>query len=270
MKLMVSLFRGVALLLLALAGGGCPQEGQNQFADEEREPHFIEGSRHVNEMDYRAAIESFEKALSVNRGSASAHWELAVLFESKVTDPAAAIYHYERFLRLRPKSDKAETTRQRILACKQDLARTVSLGPVTEKVQRDLERLIEENRRLTDENRRLNDQLKKGYAAPSATATDPNAHPVSRGAPPPTGAGGTVSALTGGLVAPPGARVGSPAVGELGPVAGGARRIHVIQPHETLGSISRQYGVKLEVLTSANPGLDPRRLRPGQKLNLPP
>ena len=39
----------------------------------------------------------------------------------------------------------------RILACKQQLAQTVSLGPVTEKQQREFEQLVEENKRLRED-----------------------------------------------------------------------------------------------------------------------
>ena len=69
----------------------------------------------------------------------------------KESDPAAAIYHYERFLKLSPNSGKEEMVKTRILACKQQLAQTVSLGPVTEKQQRDFELLAEENKHLRDE-----------------------------------------------------------------------------------------------------------------------
>src|SRR5207302_6627330 len=135
--------------------------------------------------DYNGAIESFEKALEVNPRSASAHFELGCLFDEKETDPAAAIYHYTHYLTLRPKAENLEVVKQRIMACKQDLARTVSLGPVNDKVQRELEQLLEENRRLTQENKSLNESLEqwRGYANRSALPTNaisltaPNAHP---------------------------------------------------------------------------------------------
>ncbi len=47
-------------------------------------------------------------------------------------------------------------------------------------------------------------------------------------------------------------------------------RTHVIKPRDTLAGIARQYGVKLEALSAANPDVNPRRLRPGQTLNVPP
>src|ERR1700682_4403412 len=118
-------FRFALSFLSCLVLGGCLPSGQSQV-DEEKEPHFLAGKSHVNAMDYKGAIESFEKALEVNPKSASAHFELAWLCDQKDSDPAAAIYHYDHYLKLRPRAENAETARTRILACKQDLARSVS------------------------------------------------------------------------------------------------------------------------------------------------
>ena len=48
------------------------------------------------------------------------------------------------------------------------------------------------------------------------------------------------------------------------------RRTHVVQPGETLTSIARKHGVKLDALINANPGIDPRKVRVGKVLNVPP
>src|SRR5215467_5716212 len=110
---------GPALLAALLALAGCALSGQSQV-DEEKEPHFLDGKARVNSMDYAGAIESFEKALEVNPKSASAHFELACLCDQREADPAAAIYHYDRYLRLRPQAENAEIVRTRILGCKQE------------------------------------------------------------------------------------------------------------------------------------------------------
>ena len=133
MKSSARLFRGALLLSAALALSSCLPLAQSS-SDEEKEPHFMAGKSLVNAMDYRGAVEAFEKALEANPHSAAAHFELGWLFDQKETDPAGAIYHYESYLRLRPGADNAGLVQQRILYCKQGLARTVSLGPVTEKV----------------------------------------------------------------------------------------------------------------------------------------
>ncbi|MGW8315387.1 MAG: LysM peptidoglycan-binding domain-containing protein [Bacteroidales bacterium] len=51
--------------------------------------------------------------------------------------------------------------------------------------------------------------------------------------------------------------------------AGPGENIHVVQPGETLFSISRAYGVDEESLLLANPGLDPGELREGQRIRIP-
>ncbi|MGA2867335.1 MAG: LysM peptidoglycan-binding domain-containing protein [Verrucomicrobiota bacterium] len=315
MKFSVSPLHGVLLLVLGLLLGGCAPAGLSQL-DEEKEPHFLAGKSHVNTMDYPAAIGSFEKALAVNPKSAAAHFELGWLYDQKAPDPAAAIYHYEHYLKLRPAAEKAEWVKQHILACKQELARTVSLGPVTEKQQRDLEKLAEDNKRLTEDNRRLNEEVARWRACsaaqphpqtnppvrPSATtkespptaaqpprpsnqlartaqpATPPplGASPQLRPAPPPGPAippARVASAVGPGGREPGAANPAPPA--PAGPVQpssapAAAARTHLVKPHETLWGIARQSGVKLEALTAANPGINPRRLHPGQMLNLPP
>ncbi len=44
---------------------------------------------------------------------------------------------------------------------------------------------------------------------------------------------------------------------------------HTVARGETMGAIARKYGTTLAALQDANPGLTPRRIRPGQKLRLP-
>jgi len=44
---------------------------------------------------------------------------------------------------------------------------------------------------------------------------------------------------------------------------------HTVARGETLGGIARQYGLTLAALQKANPGLSPRRIRPGLELRLP-
>src|SRR2546425_5364254 len=112
---------GIFSLLLCLGLTGCFLAGENQL-DEQKEPHFLTGRKRLNSMDYKGAIEAFERALEANPRSASAHLELAVLFEQQETDYAAAIYHYERFLRLHPQSEKAKPVAEHINTCKQELA----------------------------------------------------------------------------------------------------------------------------------------------------
>lgn len=208
-------------------------------------------------MDYHGAIESFEKALESNPQSAAAHFELACLFDEKEVDPAAAIYHYEHYLNLRPKADNAEVVQQRILTCKQELARTVVLGPVTEKVQKEMDQVTQENKRLTEDNKRLRDDLDKwiAYASQLQRLTNPASRVVRSGP------------VIGGVPAP----LNTGAANDLKPALALASiaRTHTIKPGETPITIARKYGIKLEALMAANPKVDARRLQVGQSLVIP-
>jgi LysM repeat protein len=251
------------MLLAGLALSGCGPYAQSRV-DEEKEPHFMAGKRCVSAMDYKGAIEEFEKALRVNPQSASAHFELAGVLERKeLADPAAAIYHYEQYLKLRTDADQADLAKGRVLSCKQELARTVYLGPLTDKVQHQLEQLAEENKRLTEDNKRLRDDLDKwtAYASRLQTLTNRGSllpPPVARGGQPP-------------VPGPPGPTLttASNSTNRAVPPVTTGTRTHKVKAGETPSGIAAQYGIKLDALMAANPKLEARRMQPGQVLNIP-
>jgi tetratricopeptide (TPR) repeat protein len=256
MTFLAGLFR-VALTVLLLAGlNGCLPSSQSPL-EEEKESHFLAGKSCINSMDYKGATEEFKMALKVNPDSASAHIQLGWLYEEKDPDPAAAIYHYQEFLKLRPNADNAEVIRQHINNCKQDLAKTVLPLPVTPGMQHEFEQLAEENKRLHDELEKW-----RAYASRLQALTNPPAPPA-------------VAARAGPIPSPlPAPQTNSGQQNSAGdprpPAGAGAARAYVIKSGDSAYSIARKYGVKLDALLTANPGLDPKRLRPGQTLNLPP
>lgn len=265
MMFRAAILRGVFSLAVVILLGGCNPPGSG-LLDEEKEPHFLAGKECISTLDWKGAIECFDKALQVNPRSASAHFELAWLFDAKDPDPAAAIYHYEHFLQLRPNAENADLAKQRILVCKQALAQTVSLGPVTERVQRQFEQIAEENKRLTEENKRLRDDVEKwsGYAARLQALTNQ----VSNSFTAAPRAGSTPVLAQAG--ANPAAK---PVAGESssshGSASNAAARTHTIKPGETPIQIARRYSIKLETLMAANPGVDARHLKVGQSLRIP-
>jgi LysM repeat protein len=252
MNRMVRLFRVLPAVLLLLSTNGCIPDGRSEL-DEEKEPHFLAGKKAINAMDYRGAIEQFEKALEANPRNSKAHSQLGWLYEEKESDAAAAIYHYERSLKLRPGSDNAEVVRQRIMNCKQDLAKSVFPLPITPRMQRQFEQVIEENKRLKEENEKWKAyfaRVQPATSAPTATPVQPRVS--DRPAPAPTHTNQQPSAN---------------GFERTVPVQG---RTHVVQRGETPFSIARRHGVTLNALLSANPMLDPRRMRIGQVVNIPP
>jgi tetratricopeptide (TPR) repeat protein len=150
MSFWIRLVSGACIAWLAVALSGCTPSGRSQLS-EEKEPHFVQGKGRVNAMDYQGAIEAFEQSLEANPHSAAAHFELGWLYDEKTSDPAAAVYHYQEYLKLNPNADNADVIKQRIYRCKQQLAADVLPLPSAPAAQQQLERLSEQNRQLQDE-----------------------------------------------------------------------------------------------------------------------
>ncbi|MEW6304204.1 MAG: LysM peptidoglycan-binding domain-containing protein [Verrucomicrobiota bacterium] len=247
-------------LLSCLCWSGCLPPG-NSALNEEKDPYFIAGQSKVNSMDYQGAIEAFEKALEANPRSASAHFELAILNEQKAKRPAAAIYHFEQFLKYRPKSDMEETVKQHILACKQELARTVFPGPGNRDFQREVERLTEENVRLQNRLKEMETQLAQRpvipVPTPSRTTNVLLTRPPPDAQPAPRPVEAERPATTGTLQA-----TAQPSAANY--------RTHVVKSGETPYGIAQRYGISVDRLMAANPRVNPTRMQIGQTLNIPP
>ncbi len=242
MLLLRVMARCAGLLALAVCLGGCIPG--DSHVDEEKDPHFQRGRNLVNSQDYKGAVAEFERALESNPGSAAAHFELGWLYDTKINDSAAAIYHYQRHLQMRPDSDRVQLVKERIRGCKQELANTEFPLPDSQNLQREVDRLMAENLGLKQQLAALQHQAQVQAQVASAEAArvrpdPPAARPVAvtRSTPVPS----------------------APAHG----------RVHIVRERETVSSIAAQYGLKANAILAANPRVDPRRLRVGQSLNLP-
>jgi LysM repeat protein len=255
-------FCALVVLLGAALGGCAPGQGQT---DEEKEPHFVLGQSRVNSMDYPGAINAFEESLEANPQSAAAHFELGWLYEEKVPDPAAAIYHYERYLKLNPNAGNAALIKQHIDACKQQLATDMLGLPSTSAAQRQLEKLVEQNRELQQQVDRLQENVKQWnayYAGQSAARSNspPQNNSIAQQTASPAPDDTTAqSSATPGLTQTKSAPPKPP-----------KPRTHTVVAGETAVGIARKFGVKLSALEAANPGMNPARIRAGQVLNLLP
>lgn len=253
MALKFKLRQGLVGIALGIALCGCLPSSSGPL-DEQKEPHFLTGKARVNALDYNGAIEAFEKALEANPQNGSAHFELGLLCE-KEADYSAAIYHFERFLKMRPSSDYAQVVKERINADKMELSKTAAFAPVTQNLQREFDK---EMAKLVEENKQLRAEVEKwrAYYANQQPSRSRLTNDVTRQ----SGTLGSVSQADDTLA------------GAGGNPSGGTRiamKTHSVKGGETPMAIARKYGVKLDSLMAANPGLDPRRMRVGQVLNIP-
>jgi tetratricopeptide (TPR) repeat protein len=261
MSFWIRLAGGACVLWLGVALSGCTPSGQSPLSDE-KEPHFVLGKSRVNAMDFQGAIEAFEQSLEANPHSAAAHFELGWLNDEKESDPAAAIYHYQEYLKLNPNADNADVIKQRIYRCKQQLAADVLPLPSAPAAQQQLEKLSDQNRQLQDEV----GKWRAYYASQLAAAKTNSTPPPGYGAP---------QSIPNSRPLPPAQKVFTTSPGtNLSRVANpkpvaAMPRTHSVVAGETAMSITRKFGVKLSALQAANPGVNLSRIHTGQILNLP-
>jgi tetratricopeptide (TPR) repeat protein len=178
--------RGIAcffvLLLLAVCGNGCIPDDTR--VDEEKDPHFQRGRDLASSQDFNGAVDEFEKALETNPHSAAAHFELGWLYDTKINDYAAAIYHYERYLRLQPNSQRTQSinVKERIRGCKRELADTEFPLPDNQNLQREVDNLTADNLALRQQLDALRGQ--RQVAASTLTMAQPPAAALTYSPPP--------------------------------------------------------------------------------------
>jgi LysM repeat protein len=253
---------GAVVVWLAVALSGCTPAGRSQLS-EEKEPHFVLGKSRVNAMDFQGAIEAFEQSLEANPHSATAHFELGWLYDEKTADPAAAIFHYQQYLKLNPNAENADVIKQRIYRCKQQLAADVLPLPSAPAAQQQLERLSEQNRQLQDETAKW----RAYYASQLAAAkTNLTLTPVYREPQPAANPTPAQPAQTVSTTPAEANNINSPTNSK--PITA-APRTHTVVAGETAMGITRKFGVKLSALQAANPGVNLSRIHTGQVLNLP-
>jgi LysM repeat protein len=133
-------WRLLLLVCLAFLLAGCSQFKRSSVA-EDKDPHVIEGRYRAKALDYKGAVESFERALQSNPNNSTAHFDLALLWDRQLKDPAAAIYHYQKHLALNTNSTHTGYVRGQVEHLKRELARTHSYAVLNRDAQEHIDRL---------------------------------------------------------------------------------------------------------------------------------
>ena len=237
----------VSLVILICVGIGCAPATSSQ-KDEENDINIQRGRTLEGTLDYAGAAKAYQTALEANPQCSLAHFRLAFLYVQQNIDPAAAIYHFQQFLKLRPNSEHASLIQQHIIGCKQELAREFATGPMADDITRQLDMLIKENQRLKGENQQLLEDSRRvqlelnrthGGSGGSSAATDRAEERSS--APTPS-------------VPSPGHRTA---------------RTYQVRSGDTYYAIAKRFGVTVNALQAANPGVNPNNLKIDQTLAVP-
>ena len=280
--------------LLVLAG--CSDGDRAKTATEIDEPAYREGQALLKSGRRQEALTAFLKVID-KRGedAAESHLEIGLLYAQHINDPLSAIYHFKKYLALRPNSPQAPLIRQRIDAATREFARTLPAQPLENQLQRvDLVAALD---KLKRENESLKQELAdvkagRGNALVASSESAPAGSPAFSTAPPASNfniSGENIPAVRTRPTAPPSrppatppapARVTStppakaPASKPLPPPAAAGTRRHTVQAHDTLSKISQQYygnRTRVNDILAANRGVlkSAADLKPGMVLKIP-
>jgi len=256
-RFLVHLRRLLPLLAAALALGlaGCGDSDRLGYANELDEPGYREGQSLLKSGRRQEALSAFLKVIDKRDDAAESHLEVGLLYVQHINDPLSAIYHFRKYLALRPNSPQAPLVRQRINAAIREFARTLPAQPLEGQAQRvDLVATLD---RLKQENESLKQQLAeakvaRGQTAPLAAGETPlvstaapanavnftlEAVPTVRTRPSPAAPAGPVRPAPAQTVTPPSTVRPSAPV----PVATAGPRKHVVRPGDTLSKLAQQY-----------------------------
>ena len=226
-------FAACAALCLACAAG-CDRSSDRREA---RDPNLRRAWEAKDAEDVDAAIRWCEKALARRPDSALAHRELGLMLDHYRQDYVPAIFHYRRYLELRPDSADRADVEQMIQHCRLSFAAQIESSP--EELKRALQ---------------LRDARIQALELEIASLRGPDGGAVPLAPPPPKSPA---------AVAPAVAPAAVPA------------QVHVVQAGDTFGSIStRYYGTpsKWKTIFNANRDRvpDENNLRVGTRLDIPP
>lgn len=140
--LALAILSGVLMLGLA----GCSPANKRSGQEDEKNPYYQKGKRMLRENNVREAIRFFRQAVDMDPKNAAAHLELGLLYEEKLHDYAFAIYHYRRFLELRPEAERSKYVKQFIDRSNLALAAAVANSPLD--AGDEIARLRQENSNL--------------------------------------------------------------------------------------------------------------------------
>jgi nucleoid-associated protein YgaU len=210
--------------------------------------------------EFKASAQQYEKLLAANPDFAKGHFEAALLYDGKLSDPVAAVYHYRRFLELEPNSEKRQLVEDFIERAKVSLVARLPQSAITDPSE--VSRLRDQNIALTREN-----EVLKARVAAFENAADANARTQAvlaaevEQVAPPTPSTPPKPPTT--LALPP------PTTGETP-----RSRVHVVEKGDTLQAIALKYYGTRSAWTKiyeANKGVLPNRdqIKVGQQLVIP-
>ncbi len=277
----------IGCLIAALLGAGCDRLTKGED-DERHEANFLNAINLQTQGRDDEALKAFNRALEANPQSASAHREIGQLCLDKKRDYALAVFHLRRHQQIKASRSSKTTKDPGDYAVEQQIkqAQILLAAEFTDQIgqqqnQSKIDELKRRNAELETTVTRLNQQIAlRGapvvVANPAPPPPSPQVQTQAAARPGVPAAAGPVkdlapapvaAAAPAAVVRPTDTKTGSPAPKPASRAS--AARTHVVKAGEIPTAIARRYGISVQELMAVNKGIDPRRMRAGQTLNLP-
>ena len=211
--------------------------GCNRMVTPRSSQAMKDGDARAADGDFLHAINHYESALDGSTGSAEIHYKLALLYDDKMKDPLSALHHYKRYLTIAPGGSRASEVKE--FMKRGELALVTSTSGDTVVTRGEAARLRNENLNLRRELSERDAQLRAaGSTSDKKRGRNARAEKAATKLPK------------------------------------SAPRSHVVQPGDTLFSLSRLYynsPDRWKAILDANEKSidDPGKLKIGQTLTIP-
>lgn len=160
-KTLATIFAAAIVSLYILSAGGC-DFGQAEVVKETAEPHFLRGQEELRRGNVSEAMSAFLKVSEKRRDAPESHFELGRIYLEHMDDPNTAIYHFKKYLELKPNSPSSPMVRQMIETAQKKFAASLPESPY-EITSRNIE-LEELLQKLQKENLELKQKLASANA----------------------------------------------------------------------------------------------------------
>ena len=138
----------ISLCIALLSLCGCGKDAKSSEAKEERNPLIKQGQTYMEIKDYNKAEAAFKKAIENDPVMARPYLDLATIYHQYKPDYIKSIFYYERYLELRPDSEKAEFIKEQIQRVHKALYNDILTRSGAYQLKNECDRLQEENNAL--------------------------------------------------------------------------------------------------------------------------
>lgn len=155
-KTAVALISASVAVFYIMSAGGC-DFGKAEVVKETNETHFVRGQDELKRGNVPEAMSAFLKVVEKRKDAPESHFELGRIYLDNMHDPIQAIYHFQKYLELKPNSQVSPMVRQMIDTAKKKFAGSIPQSPYGNEVRRmELEELMQ---KLQKENLELKQRL---------------------------------------------------------------------------------------------------------------